>query len=225
MPTPIRSRFFLTICAIHLWNSDCAAENNVTPEQREFFEKKIRPVLATECYECHSTHGKQRAGLILDHREALLKGSDNGTVIRPGDPNRSLLLDAIKHTRGNLKMPKARVKLSDTVIEDFADWIAMGAPDPRDVPPSQDEIESANDWEAAMDRRKQWWSFQPITMPAIPATESSSTNAIDHFLEQKRAQAGLNPAQSADRRTLLRRLSFRAYRVAAITRCYRGLQK
>src|SRR3954466_4894989 len=74
------------------------------PEQLDFFEQKIRPVLAAECYECHGSE-KQKGGLRLDSREALRKGGDTAPGVVPGDPAKSLLLGAIKHLDPDLKMP------------------------------------------------------------------------------------------------------------------------
>ncbi|MGK0186191.1 MAG: hypothetical protein ACI9R3_001974 [Verrucomicrobiales bacterium] len=182
----------------------------ITPPQREFFESKIRPVLASECYECHSTAGKQRAGLVLDHRAALLKGGDSGAVVVPGKPEESLMITAIKHVRDDLKMPKAGVQLSASIVVDFEKWIAMGAPDPRDAPPSAAEVAAASDWTRIMEQRKQWWSFQPIQEIAVPSisTEQSAQNPIDQFLGTAQKAAGIEPVAIADRRSLIRRLSF-----------------
>ena len=84
----------------------------------DFFETKIRPVLAQDCYECHRTGGKRKAGLALDHRQALRDGGDSGPAIVPGDPAASLLLQAIRHEHDDLKMPKGGAKrelLRDTL--------------------------------------------------------------------------------------------------------------
>src|SRR5687768_16115590 len=99
----------------------------------EFFEKKIRPVLVEHCYKCHSRQaGKERGGLLLDTRGALRRGGDNGPTIVPGKPEESLLIKSIRHTRADLKMPKAAPKLPDAVVADFERWVTIGAPDPRD---------------------------------------------------------------------------------------------
>src|SRR5262249_51381999 len=101
------------------------------PEQEEFFEKKIRPVLATKCYLCHSASSKPpMGGLRLDTRDTLLKGGDRGAVIVPGDPEKSLLIQAISYRHLDLKMPPTG-RLADEQIADFVEWIKMGAPDPR----------------------------------------------------------------------------------------------
>src|SRR6188474_2556105 len=111
-----------------------AADAPVPPEARDFFEAKIRPVLAAECYECHNAK-KTKGGLRLDYRAGWQKGGDTGDAIVPGDPKKSLLIASIKHTDPDLKMPDKSPKLDDAVIADFEKWIGMGAPDPRDEPP------------------------------------------------------------------------------------------
>ncbi|MFM2177396.1 MAG: hypothetical protein RL015_1494, partial [Verrucomicrobiota bacterium] len=66
-----------------------------TPQQLEFFESRIRPILAQECYECHSIATKQKGGLVLDSRSGWQAGGDSGDVIKPGDPKNSLLLQTL----------------------------------------------------------------------------------------------------------------------------------
>lgn len=177
-----------------------------SPEAIEFFEAKIRPVLAQDCYECHRTGGKQKAGLALDHRAALLAGGDSGPAIKPGDPDGSLLMMVIRHQKEGLKMPKAGAKLEDEIIADFAKWIEMGAPDPREEPSSDQEVAKDTDWGAVMERRKSWWSFQPIKKPALPAGKAA--HPVDRFIDRGIGKAGLERAEEADRRSLIRRLSF-----------------
>src|SRR5262249_18711325 len=108
------------------------AEAAPTPEQVAFFEKNIRPVLVRECYSCHAkTAEKVKGGFLLDTREGLRKGGEKGPAIVPGEPKESLLITALKHIEGEIKMPPKK-KLGDDVVADFEKWVAMGAPDPRD---------------------------------------------------------------------------------------------
>src|SRR5579884_1618160 len=103
-----------------------AAPAPPTPEQLTFFEKSIRPVLVRECYSCHATTApKVRGGLTLDTREGLRKGGDSGPAIIPGDVKKSLLLQALRQEREELKMPPKK-KLPDEVLADFEKWVAMG---------------------------------------------------------------------------------------------------
>lgn len=175
----------------------------------EFFETHIRPVLAQDCYECHQSKGPQKGGLALDHRDALRRGGDSGPAIVPGRPADSLLIQAIRQISEDLQMPKSGAKLEDSVIADFEAWISNGAVDPRDHPPSPEELETDTHWGAVMERRKQWWSFQPIQSPPVPYSTNASrhTHPVDAFVTDKLEKNGLAPAGQADRETLIRRLS------------------
>jgi hypothetical protein len=178
-----------------------------TAAQSEFFEKKIRPVLAGECYECHSAK-KVKGGLRLDYRDGLLKGGDNGPALVPGDAKKSLLITVITHERDDLKMPEKGAKLDDAVIQDFIAWVNDGAPDPRDTPPSADV--AASTWDATLAARRTWWSFQPVTKPVVPTLKDAawSEHPVDRFLLAKMEERGLPPASPADPRVLVRRLHF-----------------
>src|ERR1043165_9726696 len=96
----------------------------------EFFEKKIRPVLVAQCYECHAAKAKVvQANLYLDTREGTRRGGDSGPAVVPNEIDDSLLIEAIRY-EGYEMPPKG--KLPEAVIADFVKWIEMGAPDPRD---------------------------------------------------------------------------------------------
>jgi Protein of unknown function (DUF1553)/Protein of unknown function (DUF1549)/Concanavalin A-like lectin/glucanases superfamily/Planctomycete cytochrome C len=191
------------------WSMCLPAGAALEPGQLEFFESKIRPVLAQECYECHSTQGKQKGGLVLDHREGLHRGGDSGATILPGDPGASLLLKAIRHSVEDLKMPKNGAKLEPAVVADFEKWIQMGAPDPRDHPPNAAELAKNTDWPAVRERRKSWWSFQPIREAQPPATPNQSdARPIDRFISAALRERNLTSSAPATRDVLIRRLSF-----------------
>lgn len=172
-----------------------------TPAQIEFFESKIRPILAQECYECHSTATKKKGGLVLDSRPGWQAGGESGDVIKPGNPAESLLLQTIKHEHDDIKMPKAGAKLDDKVIADFEQWIRDGAADPRDTAPSKAEIAKETDWKSILDRRKQWWSFQPVSNQPAGKT-------IDDYIDAELTKQGIPAAAPADAQTLRRRLSY-----------------
>src|SRR2546423_13988321 len=105
---------------------------DLTPAQTQFFETKIRPILANNCYKCHSQQAeKVKAGLFLDTKEGLLAGGETGPAIVPGEPDKSLLIKAVRYTDADLKMPPKGKKLSDAEIADLAAWVKLGAPDPR----------------------------------------------------------------------------------------------
>jgi hypothetical protein len=174
---------------------------NPPAEQIDFFEKKIRPVLVDHCYKCHSAEAKKiRSGLLLDSRDGLRKGGERGPAIVPNDPEKSLLLKALRYQE--LQMPPGG-KLPDPVIEDFATWIKQGAVDPRvGVITQQKRI----DFEAA----KKFWAFQPPQRHPLPTVRLGDwpKQPIDHFLLARLEQAGVEPSSPADRRTWIRRVSF-----------------
>ena len=172
-----------------------------TPQQIEFFESKIRPILAQECYECHSTGTKKKGGLVLDSRPGWQAGGESGDVIKPGDPAGSLLVQTIKHEHEDIKMPKAGAKLDDKVVADFEQWIREGAPDPRDSPPSKAEIAKETDWKSILARRKQWWAFQPVS-------QQPANKTIDDYIDAELAKQGIPAAPPADAQTLRRRMSY-----------------
>ena len=178
----------------------------LTPEQTEFFERKIRPVLVESCYECHSSGAKKiKGGLVLDSRAGVQKGGDTGPAITPGDPEASLLIQAIRHTDPELTMPKQ--KLPAQVIADFEAWVKMGAPDPRvEDTVAAAQAKSAIDWNKA----REWWSFRPIQKPAAPAVKQKRwpLNDLDRFILARLEKENLKPATDAEKRVLLRRATF-----------------
>src|SRR5881628_1971161 len=124
--------FFLGACVL----ADAAAPTPFAPQltaaQTAFFENKIRPLLTKNCYKCHSSESlKLKGELRLDTREGLLKGGSSGPAIVPGDPEKSLLIKAVRYTDPDLQMPPKGDKLSDEQIKDLVTWVKMGAPDPR----------------------------------------------------------------------------------------------
>ena len=125
----------------------------------EFFENKVRPILATQCGTCHQD--RSAGGLSISSQEALLKGGKSGPAIVLGDPDKSLLIEAV-HQTGTLKMPKGSPKLSPEEIATLTEWIKMGAPWPKSTTPVRIVGKQITD-----DMRK-FWSFQPLKMPTIP---------------------------------------------------------
>ncbi len=168
----------------------------------EFFEKKIRPVLADNCYACHAAQLKSpKGGLILDTKSGLRKGGISGAAIVPGKPGESLLFRAIRFNDLQLKMPPSG-KLPESVIADFAQWIAAGAVDPR--------TESAPVAKAGgidFEQRKSWWSFLPLREMAAPTVRQTawSHTKTDRFILARLEANKLTPAPEADPRTLILR--------------------
>ena len=178
-----------------------ATAADLTPAQQDFFEIKIRPILADRCYKCHSTLAEKiKGGLLLDSREALLKGGDTGKVIVPGDSEASLLIKAVRYTDPDLQMPKDK-KLDDDQIADLVAWVKMGAPDPRTANADQRK------WS---DNKTNHWAWQPVKRVAIPEVSDADwcQTAIDNFILAKLGENGLKPNPPADKRTLIRRATF-----------------
>ncbi len=174
----------------------------------EFFESRIRPILAQECYECHSEATKAKGGLLLDTRGGWEKGGDSGeSIIVPGNPDDSLLLKSIAHEIEDLEMPEAGAKLEQTVLSDFRKWIGDGAIDPRDTPPSAEQLAADTDWTAVRERREGWWSFQAIVRADAPEV-SGVDHPVDRFIRKALQVEGLPSVEKSDARSLHRRISF-----------------
>jgi hypothetical protein len=187
-----------------------AAETSAeaSPEGIEFFEKKIRPILIEHCYACHSGESKKsEGGLLVDSREALLKGGDSGPAITPRAPDQSLLMIAVRHADKDLKMPPDG-KLPAVHLADLATWIKMGAPDPRLA--SAAAVVARPKYGMSLDEGRAFWSFQPVRQAATPRVKNTAwpRNSVDHFILAGLEAKGIAPSPPADKRTLLRRLTF-----------------
>ena len=179
------------------------AAESPTGEALEFFETKIRPVLAVNCYTCHSAEAKTRmGGLSLDTRDGIREGGLRGHAVVPGDVEGSIVLQALRYD-GTLKMPPTG-KLPDEVIANFEEWIKMGAPDPREVKVKQ--AASTID----VERGRQYWAFVPPQNKPLPAVADASwpLGAIDHHVLAGMEKRGLRPAPDAEKTDLLRRVTF-----------------
>ena len=175
----------------------------------DFFEKKIRPVLVERCYKCHSdsaeAKGKLKGGLRLDLRAAIRrKGDSGGAGVVPGNPKASQLLNAISYLDAELQMPPKN-RLPKRVVDDFREWIKMGAPDPRDgkaVAKEQTTIDFT--------KAREFWSFQPIVKPRLPAVKNKAwvKSPLDQFILAQLEKSGFAPAPQADLLTLIRRATY-----------------
>ncbi len=174
----------------------------------EFFEKKVRPVLAQNCYSCHSRASKVSLGnLMLDGRSAIMKGGAGGAAVMPGDPEKSRLIEAVRYTHQGIQMPP-KGKLPEAVIADLTAWVKMGAPAPDDTAPVP-PVASASDILRDKKRRAHW-AWQPLRKTQIPVVKRKgwAQNPIDSFVLAKLEAKGLTPVGYADRRTLIRRAYF-----------------
>lgn len=166
----------------------------------QFFEQKIRPVLVEHCYSCHSSEArdakKLQGALFLDSAAGIAAGGESGATLVKGDSAQSLLLKALKYD--GLEMPPSG-KLPDGVIADFAKWIDIGAPDPRDG-----EVVAKPAREINIDEGKKWWAFQPLQNVPLP----DAAKPIDGFIRQAQQSQGIKPNMPASKEKLLRRAYF-----------------
>ena len=184
--------------------SPVRAQQTVTTE---FFESRIRPVLAAKCYACHNSKMKEPKGyLTLDSREGVMKGGTLGPALVPGKPADSKLIHAMKYADPRLQMPPSG-KLADEVIADFETWIAGGAPDPRGETAGAAVAKRRVVDDAELQKGRQWWAFQAVKVLPQPvsAHASMARTKLDHFVYARLAEKNLTPSPQADDRTLIRR--------------------
>lgn len=164
----------------------------------EFFEKQVRPLLIEKCFQCHSGE-KAGGGLSLESKTGWTKGGENGRAIIPGDPQKSLLIQAINYR--DLEMPPADEggKLTASQIEVLTKWVKMGAPDPRTA---TNKIGGMT-----LEQAKAWWSFQPIPQKKLDS-EKKQTETINKLIHRRIREFNLRASSRADKRTLIRRATY-----------------
>ena len=196
---------------LSLWFSTAVfAEDNLnagqpSAEALDDFEKKVRPLLADKCYNCHSADNKAAGGLRVDDRNGLLQGGGRGPAVVPGDLEKSILLKAISHTDDKLKMPP-EFKLADEEIAILTKWVQDGAAWPAlEIPANllKDDAEYEK-------LRQSHWAWQPLHPGPAPEVHDASwpRDEVDRFVLAKLEASGLRPVADADRLTLLRRVTF-----------------
>ncbi len=201
----------LGLCSIRSWSLHAAvwiciatmSVDVVRASDTEFFERKIRPVLIKHCYQCHAGDNDDiKGGLRLDDPDAMRRGGDSGTAVMPGQPDKSLLLAAIRYE--GMEMPPSG-RLDQRIVRDFENWIESGAADPR----TSGQVEAIEPAEIDWSEAREFWSFQPPTQSDLPKTKLDwGRGRIDRFVLAKLEAAGLSPNPAADDRTFVRRLSF-----------------
>jgi hypothetical protein len=206
-PPCLRTPFLRAAAILLLTLISLSARAALTPNEVEFFESKIRPILVNNCYKCHSkTSDKLKGGLRLDTAADMLKGGDTGPALVPGHPENSLLLKAVRYHDEDLKMPPNDKKLPDSQIADLEQWIKMGAPDPR-------VSDSGATKPFVPDKAKaaEHWAFQPIFPPKPPKIDDPdhwAQSPLDNYVLSRLQQEGLAPSRQADKTTLIRRATF-----------------
>ncbi len=173
----------------------------------EFFEKKIRPLLAEHCYECHGAD-EQESELRLDQYVDVLRGGKGGPSVVPGKAEASLLITAVRYTDTDLQMPPDD-KLGDAQIADLVSWVNMGAPHPDAGKVAEMSLNST-DQDQLHETAAQHWAFQLPKEPVLPAVQNSvwPRSPIDVFVLHRLEAAGLAPVAAADRLMLIRRATF-----------------
>ncbi|MES2789574.1 MAG: PSD1 and planctomycete cytochrome C domain-containing protein [Planctomycetota bacterium] len=206
---PFRPRLFSSLSLALIAAAPAIASAQVTPRDDaaaiEFFEKKVRPVLVDNCYNCHSADTNSKGGLRVDDRNGLLQGGNGGSAIVPGKPEDSLLIQAITYTDDNLKMPPKK-QLTPEQIADLTQWVKEGAAWPAagvavDLNKPNEKYEKL---------RKEHWAWQALKAAATPAVadQAWARDDIDRFVLAKLEEKGLKPVADADKATLLRRVTF-----------------
>lgn len=182
----------------------------VTADQLQFFESKVRPILIEHCYECHATESETiEAGLRLDSKWGWQTGGDSGPAIVPHDPDASLLMEAIRYEEDVISGMPPRSKLEAEKIATLQQWIEMGAPDPR----KKIEAEGSKTKKEKFDLEERFathWSWRSITEPQLPVTNRAdwSLNPVDQFILSSQEKLGLSPAETASKPIWLRRVYF-----------------
>ncbi len=183
----------------------------VTFEQADFFEKRIRPVLIQNCQMCHNAKAKT-ASLDLTTGAGILAGGQSGPVVDRANPDQSRILRAIRYDE-SLKMPPMG-KLKPEQIRDLTDWVKLGAPWPG-TEANQPVASTPVAQPGFTEEQKKFWAFQPVRPVSVPEVSEASEaawahNDIDRFILAKLDEKGLHPAPPAGKLTLLRRATFDA---------------
>lgn len=193
-------------CAVTTMRADDPSNGarDFTPEQIEYFEREVRPLLVENCHKCHGAK-MQKGNLRLDSRRAMLAGGDTGPAIVPGKPQESLLIDAVSY--GDVYQMPPDGKLADKQIAILRRWVEAGAAWPAEVSAAETKSPVAS-FDLAV--RAKHWAFQPLdtTPPAAVRDTAWPQSLSDVYLLSRIEAAGLTPSKTADKRTLLRRATF-----------------
>jgi hypothetical protein len=185
------------------------AATQLNREESDFFEKEIRPLLEERCLECHSQKsGKTKGDLSLDSRESLLRGGESGPAAVPGNPENSRIIIAVRRHDTDLQMPPKN-PLTAPQVAALTEWVRRGLPDPRNTTATKDPptVKTAG---MTLEEGRAFWSFKPVVKPVPPAVRRKDwiQTPVDAFILARLEQENLPPADTADKRTLLRRVTF-----------------
>ena len=176
-------------------------------EAVRFFEAHIRPVLVDQCFKCHGPE-KQKAGLRLDSRSAMLGGGDTGPAIVPGHPEESVLVAALRYEEDGPQMPPSK-RLPKEQIDTFSRWVEMGAPWPGGDTAAAPSATRKPGY-AITDQDRGHWAFRPVTRPEVPSVQDRewAASPIDRFVLAKLEAKGLKPNPPATKAEFLRRATY-----------------
>jgi len=193
------------VSGIELWSGEHDGYETVLNDaDLTFFESRVRPLLITACYGCHSADAEELAGdFRVDYRGALRHKGPHGFAVVPGDLEQSRLIQAVRYHDATLQMPPEG-KLTGDEIAILEEWVRRGAPDPRRTakPFVKKSIDVA--------KAREFWSLKPITPPVIPTSSDPAWNStnIDRLIAHEWSKPGVTPMPLTDRRTLLRRVTY-----------------
>jgi hypothetical protein len=183
-----------------------APPEKLSAAQSKFFESRVRPILAANCYKCHSAEEhKNKGGLTLDSRDGWKKGGKHGPAIVPNEPDKSLLIKAIRYEDPDLQMPPDGGKLKDGEIAALEEWVKMGAPDPRQI-----NAVAASKLTGLTDAARKHWAYQPVKLQTVPAVNDPGwvKTPVDAFVLAKLQAEKMHPSPPAPREALIRRATF-----------------
>jgi hypothetical protein len=196
-------RPFILSCVISV--PALAQTGDPTPEQAKFFTDKVLPVLAENCFRCHSAEGgKDKGGLTLDTRDAMLKGGETGPALIPGDIEKSLITKSISYKDADLQMPPKEA-LAKEQVETLNEWVKMGAPWPKGLGSISSKLSGITD------KARQHWAYQPVKKPAVPTDIKNQQwvkTPVDAFILKKLQDNGLTQSPNATPETLIRRVYY-----------------
>ncbi len=193
----------LILCTNIAWGfQEEKTEAEFTAQQLEFFENEVRPILVNRCYECHSGL-KIEGGLNLESRNAILSGGDFGPAIEVGDPDESLMIDAVNY--GDFYEMPPKSKLPQEEIDILTKWVVDGAA----WPATDDVAKQVGEVFDLASRKTDHWCWQSVMPPELPdVADDWAIDPLDTFVQHQVETAGLKVAPQADQATLLRRVCF-----------------
>jgi hypothetical protein len=186
------------------------AAPSFAPDEIDYFEKKVRPILVERCYECHSAKAKRvEAEFYVDRREAIIAGGESGPAATPGDPEISRLVSAVRYSNENLQMPPDG-KIPDEEIAILTEWVKRGLPFPKT------ETVAATKRKIDIEAGRKHWAFQPVSLHEAPVRDEWIQQKVDAFVLARLRDVGrstapshaVTPSSPASREVLIRRAKF-----------------